>query len=83
MHKQVPVHHEKNLKSGTAARFGLRCLFICFPKILIDTESLLNPVIVLSATAVLIKTHGIIPVNKRTSTTQKSGARKLHMNCVF
>lgn len=53
------------------------------PKILIDTESLLNPVIVLSATAVLIRTHGIIPVNKRTSTTQKSGARKLHMNCVF
>lgn len=53
------------------------------PKILIDTESLLNPVIVLSATAVLIKAHGIIPVNKRTSTTQKSGARKLHMNCVF
>lgn len=52
-------------------------------KILIDTESLLNPVIVLSAAAVLIKTHGIIPVNKRTSTTQKSGARKLHTNCVF
>lgn len=52
-------------------------------KILIDTESLLNPVIGLSAAAVLIKTHGIIPVNKRTSTTQKSGARKLHMNCVF
>ena len=62
---------------------GLRCLFICFQKILIDTESLLNPVIVLSATAVLIKAHGIIPVNKRTSTTQKSGARKLHTNCVF
>lgn len=38
---------------------GLRHLFICFQKILIDTESLLNPVIVLSATAVLIKAHGL------------------------
>lgn len=52
-------------------------------KILIDTESLLNPGIGLSAAAVLIKTHGIIPVNKRTSTTQKSGARKLHTNFMF
>jgi hypothetical protein len=52
-------------------------------KILIDTESLLNPGIGLSAAAVLIKTHGFIPVNKRTSTTQKSGARKLHTNFMF
>lgn len=71
------------LKGRCRSPNGLRHLFICFQKILIDTESLLNPVIVLSVTAVLIKTHGIIPVNKRKSTTQKSGARKLHMNCVF
>ena len=65
------------LKGRCRSPNGLRHLFICFQK------SLLNPVIGLSAAAVLIKTHGIIPVNKRTSTTQKSGARKLHMNCVF